>query len=669
MGLSSAGIGSGLDVNNIVQQLMASEQKPLTALNNKQSEQKSRLTAYGSISSALSNFQSTLKKLSDPLKIQAITATTSDNSSLTALGQAGATPGSYAIQVHQLATAQKLVSTGQSSAQNIIGKGTLQFEFGTITGGTLQQGIYAGANFVSSGKTTQTVSIGEGQNTLQGIRDAINAAAIGVTATIVNDGSSTPYRLALSNSQTGESSSMKILVNGDAGLQALLAYDPVNPQGQAMSQTAKAQNAVLSVDGINVSKSSNTVRDVLSGVTLELNKVSNSPVQVTVTQDNATVQANIKEFVDGYNKLSSTLKNLSNYDPVAKKASALTGDTTLKNLQNQVRSIVTGQISGNNALTRLNHVGIEIQKDGMLTLNNAKLESVLKNQFELLPKLFSESGQSSDSQISFIGTTAKTRPGNYPITITQLATQSSLSGQTLSNSITIDNNNDNLEISLDGTVANLKVSHGIYSPEQLASQLQAQINGHTTFQAQQSSVTSIFQNGQLHLTSNRYGPESQIGIRSSAAIALLSDGLSANEWRQASPGKSLQGSIQGVNAQSSGQFLTGALDQQSEGLKIRVQGSTLGVRGDVQFTQGFAAQLDRLINTFLGDNGFIASRTEGINSVLKKMDSEKLRLQDRLGKLQSQYQAQYAKLDMTMSSMNNTASTLTQQLANLAKQI
>jgi len=212
MGISTPGIGSGLDVNGIVTKLMSIEQQPLTALNSKVASYQAQLSGYGQIKSALSQFQSAVQGLSSPSQFQSLTATLADATVATASASTGATPGTYALEVTSLAQAQKLVAAGQASTSATIGSGsatTLSFDFGTIAGGTLSNGTYTGASFTSNGAGTKTVTINASNNSLSGIRDAINSANIGVSATIVNDGSASPYRLVLTDSTTGKTNSMR----------------------------------------------------------------------------------------------------------------------------------------------------------------------------------------------------------------------------------------------------------------------------------------------------------------------------------------------------------------------------------------------------------------------------------------------------------------------------
>lgn len=664
MGLSSAGIGSGLDVTGIVSQLMSIEQRPLTALTTKQSDYKAKLSAFGSIQSGISSFQSTLKKLSDPKNLQTIKATVADTNVLGTSGGAGAVPGDYSIEVTKLAQSQKLASAGQLNAQAVVGTGTLTFDFGTISGGTLgTDGKYSGSAFTSNGAGSKQVTIDSSNNTLNGIRDAINSASIGVTASVINDGGATPYRLALSNSQTGEASSMKISVSGDAALGNLLNHDPANSSGQALTQTVAAQNAALKVDGLDISKPSNTFSDVVPGVTLTLKKTNaGSPTNLSVTRDTNAVKANVQEFVDGYNKLTGSLKSLTSYDMTSKKGAALYGDSSVRNMLGQLRGLVTGTITGGaSSLTRLSDAGISYQADGTLKLDATKLQTVIDTQFDQLPGLFAASGASTDSQVSYVGSTAKTQSGSYAVSISQLATQGSQTGSGAAN-LDYSGGNNALQVSLDGLSASISLKDGVYgSTSELLSDLQTRINGNSTFTQAGSAVTiSADASGVLSLLSNRFGSNSSITLGGTAASLLL--GGAGN----ATTGLALTGQINGVAATSIGQTLTGASGNAAEGLKVSVSNGSTGARGNVQYSQGFAYQLDQLASSFLGENGMISMRTDGINSALKRLDSDRLNLEAKLGRIQKQYQDQFTKLDTTMSSMNSTSSYLTGQLTALA---
>jgi len=169
--------------------------------------------------------------------------------------------------------------------------------------------------------------------------------------------------------------------------------------------------------------------------------------------------------------------------------------------------------------------------------------------------------------------------------------------------------------------------------------------------------------GVLRVLSNRYGSGSNVFLSGSATSGLLG-GPSAGST---ATGLDMMGQINGVTALSTGQSLTGTVGNAAEGLKIKLLGGGTGSRGNVQYTQGFAYQLDQLASSLLSDNGTFTSHTDGLTKASKKIDDDKLRLNTRLATLQKNYQAQFTKLDTLMSSMNSTSSFLTQQLASLAK--
>src|SRR5512141_3143176 len=216
---------TALDVPTLVSQLMAVERQPIDKLNTQVSAYQAKISSFGTLSSLVSSFQTASQNLSTSL--QKFAATPSDPSVLSATAGSTAVPGTYTLNVSQLAQSQNLIAAGQTSSTAAIGGGTattVTFDFGTISGGTLTNGVYSGSTFTSNGSGTKSITIDSTNNTLAGIRDAINAAGMGVTATIVNDGSSTPYRLVLTSTSSGVSNSLKITTSGgDAAVDSLLA--------------------------------------------------------------------------------------------------------------------------------------------------------------------------------------------------------------------------------------------------------------------------------------------------------------------------------------------------------------------------------------------------------------------------------------------------------------
>lgn len=397
MATTSATSSTNIDVNSIVSQLMTVEQQPINKLNAKEAAYQAKLSAYGSVKGAVSSFQTALQGLGSA-SFQSFTATSADNAVFSASATSSAVAGTYSMEVTALAQSQKLVAAGQASSNTAIGAGAatvVTFDFGTIGGGTFTPydsitgtgGTYSGSTFTSSGGGVKTITLDSSNNTLEGIRDAINSAAMGISATLINDGSNTPYRLVLSSGSTGASSSVKISTDGaDAAIDALLAHDPAGVQH--LAETATAQNAQVKINGIAVSKASNTISDAIEGVTLTLKKTSATPVDLAIAKDTAGISASVNAFVKAYNDLSSTLQNLSAYNAASKSGAILQGDATVRTLQFQLRGLLSKAVGDAGALHTLSDVGISFQKDGKLALDQTRLDKALSGSLADVANLF-----------------------------------------------------------------------------------------------------------------------------------------------------------------------------------------------------------------------------------------------------------------------------------------
>ena len=653
-----------LDVNSIVSQLMTVERQPVSKLTAKEAGYQAKLSAYGSVKGAVSGFQTVLQGLNSASKFQALTATPSDATVFSASATSIAVAGTYSLEVSSLAQAQNLVATGQTSSTAAIGSGaatTVTFDFGTISGGTLTDGAYSGATFDSNGNGTKSITLDSSNNSLQGIRDAINAAKIGVTATLINDGGDSPYRLALSSSSKGANNSLKVSVSGDAAINDLLGHDPAGTQN--LSETVTAQNANFKLNGVAVSKSSNSVSDVVQGVTLSLSKITTSPVTLTVARDTASINTAINSFVKGYNDLANTLKNVSAYDAASQRGAILQGDATVRTLQTQLRGIISSTVTGAAGdLTTLSSVGVEFQKDGSLSVNQAKLNDAISNHFDEIAGLFASVGKSTDSLVGFNSTTSRTQPGSYAVNVTQVATQGKTVGSTaISTPLDIvSGSNDTLNLTVNGIDVSVILSPGTYTTAQeLAIALQAKINGVSALSSAGVSVAVSENAGKLTLTSSNYGSSSSVNISSGSAESAL--GLNGYT---PSNGVNVAGSIDGLAATGSGQLLS-AISGNALGLSIMVNGGALGDRGVLNYSQGYASKLSQWTTTALNADSFIAARTDGLGKTIADIGKRRIELEARLIDIEKRYRAQFTALDGVLSGLNSTSAFLTQQLANL----
>ena len=665
MTIASPGIGANLDVNSIVSQLMQIESQPLTKLAQKEASYQAKLTAYGSLTASLSTFQTQMSALSTASRYAAVTATPSDATVLTASAANNATPGTYSIEVTALAKQQKLVADGSASLSTAIAAvdTTLTFDFGTISG-TLNPATNhydPGATFASAGGGTKTVSITAANSSLSDIRDAINAADIGVTATIVNDGSATvPYRLVLTSDTPGAASSMKISVSGDAAIDTLLANDPEGVQN--LSENVTAQNASLEVDGLTVSKASNTVTDVVPGVTLNLLQTNVAdPITLTTTRDTSAVQTAAQTFVDAYNALAKNLKGLTYYDATTEQAGALQGDSTARSVDSAIRLTLSTALDGAGGYTNLSELGIGFEKDGTLSLDTDKLSTAISNNSDDIAAVFAQTGRATDGLITYSSGTSDTTPGSYAISISQLATHGDSVGSGAVGSLTIDGTNDTLEVTLDGISATVTLAHSTYpTATALAQEVQSAINSITAFATAGSSVTASASGGSvITITSSKYGSSSTVSVTGGNGLANLLGAPTETA------GLNVAGTIGGAPATGSGQYLTGATGSPAEGLKLLVSGGTTGARGTAYYSNGYAYQLGQVVSRYIGTDGLITNRTDGINSSITDIDKQRDALTLRLAAIEERYRAQFTALDTLMSSLRNTSSFLTQQLALL----
>ena len=671
MGLSSAGIGSNLDVNSIVTQLMSVEQQPLTTLAKKEASFQAKLSGFGTLKGALSQFQTAVAALSDISKFQSVRATPADATTASASATASAAPGTYALEVSKLAQAQKLAAAGQASDSAAISNGVISFDFGTIAGGSFNSttGKYTGAGFTTNGSGIKTVTIDATNNSLSGIRDAINKANIGVSATIINDGGSSPYRLALSTTATGNSNSLKISVaddvaGGSTALSTLLNHDPAG--SQAFSETLAAQNAEFKIDGIAISKNSNTVSDAITGVTLNLTKTnSGSPSNITVARDTASVLSSVNAFVKSYNDISQTLRDAAAYNATTKTGAILNGEATVRTIQNQIRNVLTAPVAGGaSAFTLLSNVGVTLQKDGLLAVDSTKLQAAMDSNFSGFAGLFAAAGKSSDSLVAYSGASSKTTPGAYSVNVTQLATKGNTVGTGAAGLNITTGVNDTLQVQLDGVTATITLGQANYAnAAALATEIQSKINGATSFVGAGSTATVSEASGALTITSNRYGSASNASIIGGTGQTDLNFGSGA----LITAGLDTAGTINGVAATGSGQFLTGATGNASEGISLKINGGSTGARGTVNYSQGYAYQFNKLATSLLGADGPISSRTDGINASLKSLGKNRDQINIRLAATEKRYRAQFTALDLTISSMTKTSTFLTQQLAALTK--
>jgi flagellar hook-associated protein 2 len=651
---------NSIDVSSIVSQLMTVESQPVTLLQKQVASYQTQITAVGTVQGALSSFQTAVQGLTSASQFQALKATSSDPA-VGVSAASNAAVGTYSVGVSALAQAQSLVATGQTSSTAAIGGGTsttLTFNFGTISGGTLSSGTYSGATFTPNGNATKTVTINSSNNSLSGIAAAINAANIGVTASIVNDGSASPYRLVLTG-PSGASNSMQISVSGDATLSSLLSENPAGTQ--AMTQTSVAQNAQLTVNGIAVTQSSNTVSNVIQGVTLNLSATTTTPATVNVANDSTGITSAINSFVTAYNALNTAIQSVTSFNSATGTGGVLMGDPMVNAIQTQMHAALNNAI-GNTTTTysTLSEIGVTFQKDGSLAVNTTQLNNAISTNSSDIASLFATVGKATDSLVSYAAASSATQPGSYAVNVTQVATQGNLAGSAAAGLTITQGSNDTLNLTVDGIATTIVIPPGTYTSASLATQVQSLINGSSGLTAAGKSVSVTQNAGVLSITANDYGSTSSVAVTGGNASAGL---LGATPTQ--SNGRDVAGSINGQSATGSGQMLTSTAGN-SNGLMIQIAGGATGSRGTVGYSQGYAVTLNNIATSMLDPfNGPIAAETNGLNTTVNGINNQITAWQSRLTNIQAALTAQYSALNVTLGTMSQTSSYLTQQLAQL----
>ena len=376
--ISSTGIGSGLDVNSIITQLMAIESQPLTALQKKATTIQSTVSEYGKIKSAVSTLNDLAAKLASTTTWGQTTVTSSNPAAVTA-ATSGSAAGSYSVQVQSLASVQTLASGVFASTTSTPGAGTLNIELGTW--GTGQTSFTP-----KSGATSINVAI-TATDTLADMRDKINAAGAGVTALIMTDASGS--RLLMRSSATGADNAFRTTVTAVGGL-SQFSYGTTAPS-KLMSLNQTAANAAATVNGLAVSSSTNTLANIVDGLSLTLSAVTTSAVSIDVVPDSATLTKTLTDFAAAYTSVVKLIATDTKYDAASKKGGVLQGDNAAVALQRQLRTLAGSSSGASSVFGHLSDIGLQLQSDGSMSVNATKLTSALANLPEL-KKAFSNLG-------------------------------------------------------------------------------------------------------------------------------------------------------------------------------------------------------------------------------------------------------------------------------------
>ncbi|MGL5025678.1 MAG: flagellar filament capping protein FliD [Shewanella oncorhynchi] len=365
MAISATGMGSGLDITNIVKVLVDAEKLPKEAIFNKTEDSiKAKVSAMGTLKSALSTFQDALKKLQTGDALNQRKISVSNATYLSAIADKTAQAGSYGIKVEQLAASHKVAGTNTTNPALPVGEGSLDF------------GVN-GKNFSVNVLATDS---------LTDIAKKVNESPdnTGVTATIIT--SDAGNRLVFSSNKSGEDNQISITANDTSGTGLNDMFGAGN-----LSTLQNAKNSIVYVDNQKVTSQSNEVKNAITGVTLNL---TDADVAKTTTlkieQDNDAVKTNVKAFVEAYNSLTTAIDKMSAYDKDKKTAASLQGDSMIRSIESQLRSISSERVpTKDGGSIALYDIGIKTDRYGKLSIDDAKLDKVLSEDMSSVEALFS----------------------------------------------------------------------------------------------------------------------------------------------------------------------------------------------------------------------------------------------------------------------------------------
>ena len=652
--INSLGGGSGIDSASLIKQLVDLNKTPeLNRLTSRQTLLETQISDFGLLRSSFATLQTAANALASPDTFNAKAVSIPDTSLLgiTKL-DAKAVAGDYRLKVEQIAQAQSLSSGSYSSVNDAVGKGTLTLRFGswneTLDGFS-----------VNTAKSGATITIDDTNNTLSGLRDAINEADIGVQATIVSDGGA--YKLLLT-APSGEANEIELTAAEDGGAPGLANFN-FNTTNQALAQEQGGANALVRVNGLQLTRESNHLTDVIDGMEFDIfNSSPTETVSINISADKSIAETAIRDFVDTYNTFLSEVEKLVGFDEELGEYGSLRQDPLAKNLLQSIRSMMTGSVAGiTNGFDSLSTLGIRTELDGTLKIvedgTNTDFRAAIDKNFDAVRDLFTPKTSSSNSLLDVTAFSGASQPGNYEVVITQQPEKGQFIAGAMTFPIDTTGKDYSFNVVVDGvSAATITLPDGkVYaSGAELAAEMQSLINLDSAIKNGRVGVQVAFNSSmnQLEFTSNAYGAASNVSFTSVGAD-MADLGISVGIG---TAGKDVAGTVDGVEAFGFGNVLLPAIGSKAEGLSMLV---TPGVtNATIGFSRGFAGQMDSLINDFLKNSGLIKGRETNIDKEIDNVEEDMEQLERRSEAYRLRLQSQFIAMESIVRSLNNTGSFL-----------
>lgn len=647
--ISALGTGSGIDTNKLADQLTeANKMVQAERLTTKKTLLETQISDFGLLRSSLSKLESAAATLgsSDAFNAKSLSIPDTKLLSITKL-DAKAAAGAYQLKVEQIAQSQSLSSTTFSSMTDPIGKGTL----------TIRLGEWNAAldDFtVDSTKTGAPIVIDDSNNSLTGLRDAINKANLGVSATIVSDGGS--YRLMLT-SKSGAKNEIEITATEEAGAPGLANFN-FNETTRNLTQQQEGLDAKVRVNGLLVSRETNQIKDVVAGLEFDLFASSlTETVSVTINEDKSIAETAIRDFVTAYNTFRTEVEKLSGFDSEKKDYGSLHRDPLANSLIRGIRNTLSAAVPGlSDGFTSLSNLGIRTELDGSLKIYEGEptgFRAAIDNNFAFVRDLFVPKTSSSVTNIDVTKYSAKSQPGSYDVVITQQPSKGKYTGAAIAITFPLDTTGKdyNFKVKLDGIESELitiPAGKTYNSASELATEIQSLINLDANVKAAKSTVAVTVDAGQLVFTSDAYGTSSKVEI-SAISIDMGDLGISLGGG---TAGTNVGGTVNGEAAFGFGNVLLPALGSKAEGLSMTVQPGATG--GTITFSRGFAGSMTNMVNDYLKSSGLIKDRETTINKDIDKVEKDEEALNRRSEAYRARLMSQFQAMESIVRALNST---------------
>lgn len=659
--ISSLGAGSGIDTQKLVNDLVEIERQPVEQrLDKKQANLEAQISGYGALKGGLSDFQALLTPLTNPETFSARNVSFTESTAVTPTKvDANAVTGNYQVEVMQLARVQSLSTATIADPNAEVATGTLNIRFGSWDAGL-------SAFSPNAQKDGLQIDIDSNNNTLEGIRDAINATASGIQASIIPDGGE--YRLMLS-SPTGETQALEITVEEDAGATGMsLSTLEFNASTQNLLQNQAAQDAKVRINGLEVRRPTNEVSDVIPGLEFSLNRASpDEIINFSITEDKATGEQAVRDFVDGFNdffKFASTLTGYSRDEDNQLVRGDLATDSIAKSMVTRMRDILVSAVPGvQGDQASLAMLGIQTERDGTLSIDEEVFSKALSDNFELLGSIFATEVSSSsalvEAKLGSYGGSAQ--PGQYDIQITTQPAKGSLMAGGLDAGLVFPMDTGTGDFSfkmringVESGLISLPQNQQYDSADALAIELQTLINADASIQQGRAQVDVSYNttDNRFEFVSREYGAVSNVGI-TEASTAM--DALGMGQQNGVA-GRDVAGTINGVAGFGAGNILLPDLNSPAYGLNFSVAPGV--TEATVDYSRGLSGELNRLAQDFLAKDGAVSTRETTLNKQIEGIASDRERLDDRMEKRFLQLQSQFQAMERIISSFQATGDQL-----------